>query len=376
MITLFKNKGECCGCSACSQICPKNAISMITDEKGFLYPSISSDKCIECNACKTVCPIQNKFTYFDYSQKSFALKHLNAGERKSSSSGGAFIELAKSVINNNGSVYGAAFDKTFKVKHIRVTTLPELEQLKKSKYVQSDITGIYSQVKTDLNEGHPVLFSGTGCQVQGLKNYLKKPYDNLLCVDIVCHGVPSQKVFDDYLSMLENKYKSKIISVNFRGKAVKNKVQDMLIKFENGKTYSSIAALDSYYSFFIKNFDLRESCYSCQFSCPDRTGDISLADFWKIENQYPEFQDYKGISLLLINSEKGQHAFDTIKSNYDFIETPIELAMSQSPFKKPFDKPHKSDLFWNIYISKGYDACVKKLHFMPKLKYKIKRLLK
>ena len=326
--------------------------------------------------CKTVCPIQNKFEPVKFEQKAYALKHTNEKERKTSSSGGAFIEIAKLTVNNGGSVYGAAFDENFKVKHIRATTIQELERLKTSKYLQSNVNSVFKSVKQDLEAGKAVLFSGTSCQVEGLRKYLKKPYSNLLCIDIVCHGVPSPKVFEDYIAYLEKKYKSKVVSVNFRGKAIKNRVQDMLIHFENGKIYSSIAPLDSYYSFFFKNFDLRECCYSCKFSCPDRTGDISLADFWGLEKKYPQFQDFKGVSLTLVNTEKGKETFEKIKNFYNYIETPLELAMSQAPLKKPFDKPSKSDLFWQIYLSKGYSACVKKLHSMPKLKYFIKNTLK
>lgn len=376
MITLFNKESECCGCSACSNICPKNAITMEPDEKGFAYPKISSDKCIECGLCKKVCPITNHHTSEIQEQHAYALKHKDEKIRKASSSGGAFYEIALKVINKGGRVYGAAYDENFVVKHIGVSDKNGLEKIMKSKYVQSDMGNVFSEVKSDLENDIPVLFSGTGCQVQGLRNFLGKEYDNLLCVDIVCHGVPSPKLFADYLSFMENKYKSKITSVNFRGKAIKNKVQDMLITFENGKRYSEIPSIDSYYSFFAKNFSLRDSCFECPFSNIKRVGDITLADYWKIENKYPEFQDYKGISLLITNTEKGEKYLDFISPAFDSFETPIDLAASQHPLQKPFPKLPKSDLFWDTYLNSDYKNTVKKFNSLPKIKYLIRKIIK
>ena len=374
MITLFENKSECCGCSACSAVCPKNAITMTADEKGFLYPSVDESKCVECGMCKGVCPVQTDFSAEKYTQKTYALKNADEKERKSSSSGGVFIELARAALNKGGVVYGAAFTEDFKVRHIRAATAEELERLKTSKYVQSDMNNIYRLVKADLVSGIPVLFSGTGCQVQGLKKFLKKPYTNLFCVDLACHGVPSQKVFDDYLSRMEKKYKSKAVSVNFRGKAIKNQILDMLIHFENGKVYSAINAHDSYYTFFSKGYMLRESCYKCKFASCQRTGDISIADFWGIEKAAPEFADRRGISLLITNTLKGEQLFSEVSSAFRVLETPFELSTKQQALNYPCKKHPKYTRFWEIYLSKGFDACAKKLYSMPKLRYFVKRV--
>ena len=369
---LFVRQSECCGCEACKNICPVNAIQMKNDAKGFAYPEIDQDKCISCGACQRVCPLKGE-AQKPSAQKTYAVKHKNSGERKSCSSGGAFIEMARHIIKKGGVVYGAAYGENFQVSHIRAADKAELERLKTSKYLQSRIGDVYSQVKADLNSGLPVLFSGTGCQVQGLRSFLGKDYPQLYCVDIVCHGVPSQKLFDDYIKYLEEKYKSKAVSVNFRGKQVKNVVQDMLVTFENGKSYSCAATFDSYYMFFIKNFSLRESCYECHFSNSERCGDISLADFWKLEKQFPEFQDFKGVSLVITNNDKGEKLFGELKDKYEIIETPKELAFAQHPLRKPFAKPPKSDLFWNTYLTQGYKACVKKYNSFPKLKNFIRK---
>lgn len=376
MITLFKDKSECCGCGACNNICPKNAISMKSDEKGFAYPKISSDRCIECGLCKKVCPITKNHTSEIHTQHAYAVKHKDEKIRKTSSSGGAFYEIALKVINEGGKVYGAAYDENFVVKHIGVSDENGLKRIMKSKYVQSDMGNTFSEIKMDLENNLPVLFSGTGCQVQGLRNYLVKEYDKLLCVDIVCHGVPSPKLFADYLKFMENKYKSKITSVNFRGKAIKGKVQDMLITFENGKVYSEQPVIDSYYAFFLKNFSLRESCYKCPFSNLKRVGDITLADFWGIEKEFSEFQDYKGVSLVITNTLKGEQCLKNIFFSFEALETSMDLAASQQPLRKPFDKTPKSDLFWQTYLSSDYAHTVKKFNSKPKLKYFIKKIIK
>ena len=375
MITLFNEKNECCGCSACSNICPKNAITMAADEKGFAYPKISADRCIECGLCKKVCTITNHHTSEIQTQHAYAIKHKDDKIRKASSSGGAFYEIALKVINDGGMVYGAAYDENFVVKHIGVSDKSGLERIMKSKYVQSNMGNTFSEIKNDLENNIPVLFSGTGCQVQALRNFLGKEYDNLLCVDIVCHGVPSPKLFADYLKFMEKKYKSKITSVNFRGKAIKGQVQDMLITFENGKVYSKLAVIDSYYSFFLKNFSLRDSCYQCPFSNTNRIGDITLADYWGIEKQFSEFQDYKGISLLITNNLKGEKHLKNIDSYFVSTETPMELAASQQPLRKPFAKLPKSDLFWQTYLNSDYANVVKKFNSLAKLKYTVKKII-
>lgn len=374
MITLFEKTSECCGCSACSAVCPKNAISMAADEKGFLYPSVDESKCVECGMCKRVCPVQTDFSAEKYTQNSYALKNADEKERKSSSSGGVFIELARAALNKGGVVYGASFTEDFKVIHIRAATAEELERLKTSKYVQSDMNNIYRLVKADLVSGIPVLFSGTGCQVQGLKKFLVKPYENLFCVDIICHGVPSQKVFDDYLCGMEKKYKSKAVSVNFRGKTKKNSTKDMLIHFENGKIYSSVPLLDSYYSFFAKDFMLRDSCHKCVFSSKKRAGDITIGDFPGIEKLCPEFSDNKGVSLLITNTPKGEQLFTEVKSAFIVKQTPFEKSAIQQALNHPPAKPQKSEIFWDTYLSKGYDGCVKKLHSLPKLRFFVKNV--
>lgn len=376
MITLFNEKSECCGCSACSNICPKNAISMQSDEKGFAYPKISSDKCIECGLCKKVCPITNRHTSEIYAQHAYALKHKDDKIRKASSSGGAFYEIALKVTNDGGKVYGAAYDENFVVKHIGVSDKNGLERIMKSKYVQSDMGNNFSEIKNDLENNIPVLFSGTGCQVQALRNFLGKEYDNLLCVDIVCHGVPSPKLFADYLKFMENKYKSKILSVSFRAKEIDGNKQDILIRFENGKIYSVLSSIDSFYSFFGKNFSLRDSCHKCPFAAHSRTGDITIGDFWKIEKQYPEFQDNKGISLLITNSQKGENLFTNVFSNYEYIKTPLDFSMEQEALNLPCKKSPKSNDFWQTYISSDYKSVVKKFHSFPKIKYYVKKIMK
>lgn len=358
MQSLFNQKQDCCGCSACVTVCPKGAVAMQQDEQGFFYPFIDQNRCIHCNQCHSVCPFKSENN--TYSKPDiYAIKHKNENIRKNSSSGGVYAALSNYVLNQGGAVYGAVYDGHFTVKHSRAATKQERDRQISSKYVQSKMDHIFSAVKQDLTAGILVLFSGTPCQIAGLKNYLKKEYSNLILCDIICHGVPSPKIFEDYKIKQENKYHSKITSINFRGKQIAHSVQDMLITFQNGKKYSKTAYFDDYYMLFINNFTLRPSCFHCPFTSMERVGDITIGDFWGLSKSMPQFEDYLGVSLVLANSSKGKELLENCKQHFEMYASNAENCV-QTPLLRPQAKPAQYEMFWKDYKTHGYTYCSKK----------------
>lgn len=372
---LYKDKAQCCGCTACAEICPKKAITMTLDEGGFSYPAVNPKLCVDCGACLKVCPFKNRESGGKCSALSvYAVKHKDYSVRGASSSGGVFYELARQVINSGGSVCGCGFDENFVARHMLANSLDDLNKLKKSKYVESRLDDIFADIKQRLDGGKTVLFSGTGCQVQGLKNFLGKSYENLITVDIICHGVPSPKIFDEYKEYTENKYSSKITGINFRAKKIYAQTQDMEIVFENGRRRVEFPGLDLYGCLYNKNLSIRPSCFNCKFSDTDRAGDITLGDFWGISKAYPEFNDKKGVSLVMINSPKGEKLFNEVAGNFDLIETEINKAL-QPNLKAPTQKPARYEEFWRDYKNNGAEFVFKKYAYHSKA-YKIKSRFK
>ena len=326
MKNILVTKNQCCGCSACQDVCPKNAITMVEDKEGLLYPVIDENKCIDCGMCCNVCPSINVKTK-ESLLKAYAAYNKNEKIRLKSSSGGIFTLIAEDILKKNGTVYGAAFDENFEVKHIRITNITELEKLRGSKYVQSNCNGIYSKCKRDLDSGMNVLFSGTPCQIEALKCYLKKSYDNLFCIDIICHGVPSRLVWRKYLQYRVNFAKSKIEQIAFRLKNEGWKQYAVQFVFANGTAYCQNLHKDIFMRGFLKNLYLRPSCYACKFKTKERISDITLADFWGINNIYPDIDDDKGISLVIVHSIKGSNLFEKLKTNMFCIEVNIDNAI-------------------------------------------------
>lgn len=313
-------KNECCGCHACVNICPKNCISMIKDEEGFLYPRVDKAHCINCGLCDKVCPF-NKIEQKRVSVPiSYAVKIKNNEIRKKSSSGGFFSELASLFLLDNGVVYGAAFSKDKKsVHHIRVDCFDKLELLRTSKYIQSEISYIYKQVLTDLSNEKKVLFSGVPCQINGLKLFLGKEYDKLVCVEVVCHGVPSPLLWEKYLDYLTSKYKDEIQEVNFRNKKHGWNEFELLIRGNNINLCESLND-NSFMKMFLRNLCLRPSCYNCNVKRIESMSDFTIADFWGIKNVVPGFDDNLGTSLVLLQTQKGISIFDKIKDKTVYCE--------------------------------------------------------
>lgn len=348
----IENKMDCCGCHACAQMCPKHCITMCADTEGFLYPQVDTTTCINCGACEKVCPImQVQPSPEKTAPNAYAAINLDGPTRAQSSSGGVFTLLAERTIRNGGIVFGAAMaEDRHSVRHIAVETMEELAALRGSKYLQSTIGEVYGQVQAALRFGREVLFSGTPCQIEGLRAYLQKEDPNLLCVDIICHGVPSPRVWDTYLTEQETRAGAPARRTFFRHKKYGWKMYAVLLEFTNNTAYERIFEQDSFMQAFLRNACLRPSCFHCRFKKLNRVSDITLADYWGIQNQHPEMDDDKGTSLVLIHSAKGRQRIDALGAQLRLLEVPVEQALSGNPSMLHSVKPHRNrqQLFANL----------------------------
>lgn len=316
----IKEKSQCCGCTACSSICPKKAIVMKQDEEGFMYPIIDKSKCVNCGLCDKVCPVKNvKEERFE--QKAYIVNNKNDEIRKDSTSGGAFTPIAEYVLNRGGVVFGAAFDKNYNVVHTYVDNKESLTILRGSKYVQSFLGDTFKQVKDFLNDNRMVCFSGTPCQIEGLKKFLQKDYKNLITVDVMCHAAPSPLVWKKYLNYEVSKLKGKKIKkVLFRDKSKYGyKYSTMTIKTDKDE-YSKGVESDPYLRAFFGDLSDRPSCYDCKFKKQCHVSDFTIWDCFVVDNFDKNLDDDKGTSRILINTENGKNIFDKIKENYSYTE--------------------------------------------------------
>ncbi|EPB8190227.1 Coenzyme F420 hydrogenase/dehydrogenase, beta subunit C-terminal domain [Clostridium perfringens] len=395
---LFDEKKDCCGCGACLNICPKNAISMEEDQYGFKYPKIDETLCIGCHLCKKVCAFQN--TEEDNSPiETFAAVSKDKIQLHQSASGGIFAAIAQQHINEEGVVFGAAFDKKWNVCHIGIERFDELKMLQGSKYVQSDTKETFREAKELLELGKKVLYSGTPCQIAGLKKFLNKEYSNLLTIDIICHGVPNNKMFKEYLNQIEQKENGKVVKFVFRDKrigwgkngSVEIKKQDKLI---NKKIWESTS---SYLYYFTQSWIYRENCYLCKYASLHRPADITLGDYWGIEKEHPEYiaksewDESKGISVVIANTNKGLELLKSLPEYLELRESSFEKASSNNGQLKKPSTPGKREEILSEYLSNGWNGLEKRFNkkigikkyksqlisYIPKsLKKYLKRVLK
>ena len=324
------SKSKCTGCMACFNCCPNGAIEIVENAEGFKYTRINEDKCIKCGLCKKICPINKKYNEQYKNVEFYAAFNKNAEDRIKSSSGGIMSLLAKNILQKQGIVYGATLEDK-KVRHIRIDNIKDLPRIMGSKYLQSEIGDIYRKVKDDLEQNKQVLFTGTPCQIEGLKSYLNEEYDNLLCVSIICHGVPSPRIFEKYINEKEINEKKKIKNINFRDKKDGWHNYSIAYEYTNDKNVIPFTS-DTYMNAFLSNLILRESCYNCQMRFKNKnTADMIIGDYWGIENVFPEMDDNKGISAVIINSEKGKELFEEIKSNIIHKLTNLEDIVKANP---------------------------------------------
>lgn len=319
----IKDKENCTSCFACYNVCPVNAIEMVEDSEGFKYPKVNKEKCINCGLCDRTCPVFNKKVKEEYFKrpKVIAAYSKNNHIRLDSTSGGIFSELAKKIYDDGGYVCGAIYNKEWGVEHIVSETIDDLDNLRSSKYLQSDMNSNLKRIKELLEKGKKVLICGSPCQISGLHNFLQKDYENLYTLDFICRGMNSPKIFKGYIKYLEQKYKSKAQKVKFKNKIHGWHNFSTKVDFENGKSYIGGRYEDTFMIGYLRyNAFMRPSCYNCKFKGLPRNADITLADFWGIERINPKMDQNKGTSMLYINSDKGQKLFNAIKDNLIFEE--------------------------------------------------------
>ena len=316
------DKSKCYSCHSCVLSCPKNAIRMQETSEGFLYPDVNAE-CVHCGICVRACPALTPPAIDVFEKECYCAYLLDNEKRMQSTSGGVFSALAEKIILDGGIVFGAAYDTDLNVSQIAVDNLNDLQKLKGSKYVESYTGDSFKQVKLLLDKGRTVLYSGTPCMIAGLKTFLGKTYENLITVDIICHGVPSRKLFRKYLEWLGKKYRGKIIYYGFRDKDVGGWSCGGKAKTKT-KTKTIAGSCDPYYASFLRGETYRESCYTCPFANTQRIGDITLGDFWGVERFYPEIDRTKGVSCVIVNSCKGQAFFDSVKKDCKSIDCSLE----------------------------------------------------
>lgn len=359
------DKSKCCGCSACMHICPKHSITFKEDREGFLYPNVDKSSCIECGLCKKVCPVLNQ----DQERKPlqvYAAKHTDDEIRMKSSSGGIFTLLAEHIIDKGGVVFGARFNENWEVVHDYTETKEGLAPFRGSKYVQSNIGNSYKQVEKFLKTGREVMFTGTPCQIAGLKKFLRKEYDNLLAVDFVCHGVPSPMVWRQYLEEEIYSYNNVVITgINFREKSISWKNFSFIVEFtktedagEQKKVFSSVFYDNSYMNAFLSNLGLRPSCYACFAKSGKSGADITIGDFWGIDLIDSYLSDDIGVSLVVVNNLAALSIIETC----NFTEEEYCDVLKYNPALVNSANVHpQSELFVNsmkvIGVARAYKLC-------------------
>lgn len=371
----IKEKKDCMGCYACLNICPEDCISMHIDDEGFWYPIVNYDECINCGLCVKVCPVINK-TLVDNEPKAYACYNKDEEIRLDSSSGGIFTLVAEEILDSGGVVFGVGFNEEFKVVHSYTEVKEELSKYRGSKYVESEIGNTYKQAKDFLKQNRNVLFTGTPCQISGLKSYLGKNYDNLFCLDNVCHGVPSPMVWDRYLDFRSKIAGSKPKNINFRLKDEGWNSYSISFLFKNEKEYKEKSNKDLYMRAFLKDVCLRPSCYDCSFKGLNRESDITLADFWGIHNILPDIDSDKGVSLIFVNSNSGKEMLEKIKNKAVLKEVDInEAIVHNSCAIKSVEYNPKRDEFFKELNQLEFDKLVKK-HCKVKLSLRFKNKIK
>ncbi len=349
-------KFKCVGCGACENICPKKCITLKADEEGFLYPETDAGRCADCGLCEKACPVVNAEAQNNSFENvsAYASYSLDEQIREKSSSGGIFSLFAEYVLEHGGTVYGAAVDGDMNVCHIGIDNKKELYRLRGSKYVQSRMGDTYKHVLSQLKSGRYVLFTGTPCQTEALKAYLGSEYDNLICMDFICHGVPSPKVWRSYVKYREKKAASKTKNVTFRHKENGWKMSCVKFEFENGREYIKRFTKDLYMRAFLSDLCLRPSCYECKFKKVNRVSDITLADFWGIESILPDMDDNRGTSLCIIRSETGMKIFEALSERMKCKKANLEDAIKYNPsmIESAPIQPKRRDFMRNITAKK------------------------
>lgn len=356
---LFKNKSECCACGACLNACPKQAISMQEDEFGFRYPVINEAECIRCGKCKRVCAYQNSKVE-NSPLSTYAAVARNSEMAVKSASGGIFASMAKCVIDQGGVAFGAELQGDFSVQHTAIVSEAEIIRLQGSKYTQSSTERTFAEVKDYLNQGRMVLYSGTPCQIDGLKSFLGNNYDNLITVDIICHGVPNNKMFQDYISLLEQQNGGHAKNFTFRDKSIGWGINGSMEI--NGKKIKMWQSASSYLFYFMQGWIYRENCYKCKYACNNRPGDLTIGDYWGIEKQHPEYlgksswDESKGISVIIANTEAGKKFIEKVDKYIELKTSDFKKAAAGNAQLQRPSEPGQREEILDLYKNGGWKA--------------------
>lgn len=387
------SKEKCSGCSACFNACKLGALTMETDETGFWFPKIDRVKCVECGTCVRACPAKEKPEYKCEDPKAYIVQNKDDEVRRQSTSGGAFTAIAKQIIRRGGVVFGAAIDDEYKVSHVWVETEEGLEKFRSSKYVQSWVGTAYQEAEKFLKDGREVCFSGTPCQINGLKKYLRKDYNNLLTIDVMCRAVPSPKVLKKYLEYQKERHPS-FNRIVFRDKSLGYSYTTVAL-YQGTKTlYKEGSESDPWLRLFLGGFCNRSSCYYCIYQDSNRASDITLCDWWDISSISKEMDDNKGATGVVVWSLRGRKVFDCTLEECTYKEIPFQklndrLHSRESLNKRQFDDFYKdldvlsAHQFISKYVPRTRKITVKrtvrrvmvKLHlheFVRRLKHKLR----
>lgn len=376
----ISDKSKCCGCKACGDICPKQAISFSTDIEGFWYPQVDESKCINCGLCEKACPVINiaqlKKNDFDKPAHTIAAVNKNMRVRWDSTSGGAYTALAEGMLEQGGYISGAVYNKDFSVSSIVTNNPDDLGRLRSSKYLQSNPADLYKNIKQLLQNGEKVLACGTPCQMAALRSFLRKDYENLIIVDIICRGVNSPKVYRAYLDSLEKRYNSKVVYVKAKNKELGWRNLTRKVTFENGQSYYGVFMDDDFRRGYHTNVYCRPSCYDCQFKGFPRMADITIADYWGIEKVDKNLDMNIGTSMMLLNSNKGVAYFEKIKDKLEFRETAFEDILGGNIALRKSIEPATIDRksFFEDLDANDFDYVTQK--YFPLKKKRKKRTLK
>ncbi len=362
---MINSSNPCCGCGVCEALCPTKAITMTKDEHGFISATVNDSKCISCGLCVKRCPVEGGLLKSTFVPEYYAAVSKDLVSLKKSASGGAFYVFAKKTIEMGGVVFGCVIDEDMNPVITHTDNIDGLKKMQGSKYVEADLKNSLEEAKNFLENNKKVLFSGTPCKIAALKKYLNKDYENLICCEIICHGVAGAQLFHDYVEYLSEKLKGEISDITFRDK---KKGWGSLLKVtykKNGKEkelYLSKEESSYYFYYYLKNAIFRESCYCCPFAKPDRISDVTVGDFWGGRKLLPSVDSDLGISAIIVSTSKGQSLFSECASLFEYTRTDFQAMSKENPnLLKPSERIGGAEEFWQAYKSGGFEE-VEKLH--------------
>ncbi len=356
---------DCVLCKNCANVCPVNAISFDKAHFDFFYPHIDTESCIGCNKCETVCPVLKTNRNGSNVLVSVIARNKDSRIRKSSTSGGVFMEAAEKILKENGIVCGAIMDKNNAVKHICSDAITTVQKMSGSKYVQSDIGSCFSEIETFLKYDRKVLFTGCPCQAGALKSYLGREYPNLIIMELICHGIPSQDMFNSYIQLLESKYHSKVTDFRFRDKTLGWHRSTVSVRFDSGSIYRKPITIDSYMRGFLGNTYLKDSCYHCRFRNFQSGADLILGDFWGAETEMPQIDDNTGLSAVIICSEKGKTFFEALNLECFPISSEKIIKNNRNIVQSPSPNQNRGT-FYRLANEIGYSQAIEKMFWESK----------